>query len=93
MFAEPFLIKRQYTAVSTDLDADLDLELILTDGQTLTPGEPIACLRGSVRDLLTSERTILNIVGRLCGIASLTASILYTSPSPRDNRVSGIRRY
>lgn len=57
-----------------EFDADLDLELTLTDGQTLTPGEPIACLRGSVRDLLTSERTILNIVGRLCGIASLTAN-------------------
>ncbi|MDB4476779.1 carboxylating nicotinate-nucleotide diphosphorylase [Rhodopirellula sp.] len=57
-----------------EFDADLNLELALADGQLLTPGKPIATLRGSVRDLLTSERTILNIVGRLCGIASLTAS-------------------
>jgi len=59
-----------------EFDADLDLEIWLADGQCLTPGEPIATLRGSVRDLLTSERTILNILGRLCGIASLTARYL-----------------
>lgn len=59
--------------VLDEFDADLDLELLLRDGQRLTPGEPIAYLRGSVRDLLTSERTILNILGRLCGIATLTA--------------------
>ena len=29
-------------------------------------------LRGNVRDLLTSERTILNILSRLCGIATQT---------------------
>ncbi len=57
-----------------EFDADLDVELSLEDGQRLTPGKAIATLRGSVRDLLTSERTILNIVGRLCGIASLTAN-------------------
>ena len=56
-----------------EFDADLDLELLLRDGQRLTPGEPIAYLKGSVRDLLTSERTILNILGRLCGIATLAA--------------------
>ena len=57
-----------------EFDADLDLEITLSDGQLLIPGEPIATLQGSVRDLLTSERTILNILSRLCGIASLTAS-------------------
>lgn len=56
-----------------EFDADLEIELLQSDGQLLSSGKPIATLRGSVRDLLTSERTILNIVGRLCGIASLTA--------------------
>ena len=56
-----------------EFDADLDIDLALEDGQRLTPGKPIATLRGSVRDLLTSERTILNVVGRLCGIASMAA--------------------
>jgi nicotinate-nucleotide pyrophosphorylase (carboxylating) len=54
-----------------EFDADLDLELLSTDGQPLLPGQPIARLRGNVRDLLTSERTILNILSRLCGVATL----------------------
>ena len=55
-----------------EFDADLEQESLLADGEVLTPGQPIARLRGSVRDLLTSERTILNILSRLCGIATLT---------------------
>lgn len=55
-----------------EFDADLDVELNTADGGELVPGEPIATLRGSTRDLLTSERTILNILSRMCGVATLT---------------------
>ncbi len=55
-----------------EFDANLDAECLLADGEMLVPGEPIARLRGNVRDLLTSERTILNILSRLCGIATKT---------------------
>ncbi len=55
-----------------EFDADLDQERLVADGQPLVPGEPIATLRGNVRDLLTAERTILNILCRLCGIATTT---------------------
>lgn len=55
-----------------EFDADLDFDVAVQDGEPLMPGKPIATLRGAVRDLLTSERTILNVLGRLCGIATLT---------------------
>jgi nicotinate-nucleotide pyrophosphorylase (carboxylating) len=55
-----------------EFDADLEEERWIEDGDALVPGEPIARLRGNVRDLLTSERTILNILSRLCGIATQT---------------------
>ncbi len=55
-----------------EFDADLQEERLITDGDALVPGEPIAILRGNVRDLLTAERTILNIICRLCGIATMT---------------------
>lgn len=55
-----------------EFDADLEQESLMDDGQRLVPGEPIASLRGNTRDLLTSERTILNIISRLCGIATQT---------------------
>lgn len=55
-----------------EFDADLRTECLIEDGNSLVAGQPIAQLRGNVRDLLTSERTILNIISRLCGIATLT---------------------
>jgi nicotinate-nucleotide pyrophosphorylase (carboxylating) len=57
-----------------EFDADLALELLSEDGQRLVPGQPIARLRGNVRDLLTSERTILNVLSRMCGVATLVKS-------------------
>lgn len=55
-----------------EFDADLESECLIEDGQPLVAGTPIARLRGNVRDLLTAERTILNIICRLCGIATQT---------------------
>lgn len=43
-----------------------------SDGDFVSPGHVVATLAGSARDLLTGERTILNFVGRLSGVASLT---------------------
>ena len=47
-------------------------EPLAKDGQMVTAGTRLASLRGSARDLLTSERLILNFIGRLSGIATLT---------------------
>jgi len=55
-----------------EFDADLQAEILIQDGDCLVPGRPIARLVGNARDLLTSERTILNLLSRLCGIATLT---------------------
>lgn len=43
------------------------------DGQPLAPGETLGVISGPVRSMLTAERPILNIIGRLSGIATLTA--------------------
>jgi nicotinate-nucleotide pyrophosphorylase (carboxylating) len=42
------------------------------DGARVEPGEVLATVRGPVRDLLTAERTALNLLGHLSGIATLT---------------------
>jgi nicotinate-nucleotide pyrophosphorylase (carboxylating) len=42
------------------------------DGDAVAAGTVIATISGQARDLLTSERTILNMLGRLSGIATLT---------------------
>lgn len=55
-----------------EFDAELEHECLIEDGDPLVQRQPIARLKGNVRDLLTSERTILNIISRLCGIATQT---------------------
>lgn len=49
------------------------IEPIAHDGQTVSAGDPIALLRGPARDVLAVERPLLNLLGRLSGIATLTA--------------------
>ena len=55
-----------------EFDADLGSQSLAGDGEVMEAGRPIARLEGNVRDLLTAERTILNVLSRLCGVASLT---------------------
>lgn len=45
----------------------------VADGAKVERGTLIARLRGSARGLLTAERTLLNLIGRMSGIATLTA--------------------
>ena len=44
----------------------------LTDGDRVAPGDLLATVTGSLRDLLTAERTALNFLGHLSGVATLT---------------------
>ena len=47
-------------------------ENCLTDGQEAAPGMAMMTVRGPVVDLLKAERVALNLLQRLCGIATLT---------------------
>lgn len=55
-----------------EFDADLIVETLIDEGEPLVPGQPIVRLSGSARDLLTSERVLLNVLSRMCGVATLT---------------------
>lgn len=55
------------------VDPDATMEVQLGDGAVLAPGDVIATLSGAARSLLTAERTMLNFIGRLSGVATLTA--------------------
>jgi nicotinate-nucleotide pyrophosphorylase (carboxylating) len=51
----------------------IEIEPRLRDGTSVAAGDALAVLRGPLRDILSLERTALNLVGRLSGIATLTA--------------------
>jgi len=54
-------------------DCAAELDLVARDGATCEAGEVLWRLHGLLAPILGAERTLLNIVGRLCGIATLTA--------------------
>lgn len=54
------------------IDADVRFTLKKHDGAAFAPGDIIAELSGSARSILIAERTMLNFLGRLSGVASLT---------------------
>lgn len=59
-------------AVFILLDEDLTFTSRVDEGSTVERGTVVAELSGSARALLTAERTALNFLGRMSGIATLT---------------------
>jgi nicotinate-nucleotide pyrophosphorylase (carboxylating) len=55
------------------VDSRLQYEVLIKDGNAIKPGDIVAIVSGSVISILKAERTALNFLQRLSGIASLTA--------------------
>lgn len=58
------------------LDPGCQADVRLPDGQDAVAGQTIACVSAGARALLTGERTALNLLGRLCGIATATRDVV-----------------
>lgn len=54
------------------LDPEVEIERLVEDGQGVPPGTDLLRLRGRARAMLTAERSALNTVQHLSGIATLT---------------------
>lgn len=54
------------------LDADCELAPLLGEGDAAAAGAGVLRVHGRLRGLLSAERTALNLLQRLCGIATLT---------------------
>ncbi|CAO3362313.1 carboxylating nicotinate-nucleotide diphosphorylase [Azospirillum palustre] len=58
------------------LDPGISVTVERVDGDDVAPGGTIATLTGKARALLTAERTALNLMGRLSGIATATRALV-----------------
>ncbi|HUF78333.1 MAG TPA: carboxylating nicotinate-nucleotide diphosphorylase, partial [Thermoanaerobaculia bacterium] len=58
------------------LDPEVELELRSADGRDAAGGEILAVARGRLRPILSAERTALNLLGRLSGVATATRAIV-----------------
>ena len=54
------------------IDPTVRLEIHKGDGAAVKPGDIVAELNGSARSILTAERTMLNFIGRLSAVATMT---------------------
>jgi nicotinate-nucleotide pyrophosphorylase (carboxylating) len=68
-------------AVFLLLEDQINFRSTVSEGDEVTSGTVLANISGSARALLTGERTALNFLGRMSGIATLTRQFV--------NRVSG----
>ncbi len=55
------------------VDSTVDLTAHKQDGDILNAGDTVAVMQGDARSILIAERTMLNFLGRLSGVATLTA--------------------
>jgi nicotinate-nucleotide pyrophosphorylase (carboxylating) len=58
------------------VDPAITMRRHLSDGAAVEPGSLIATIEGPSRGLLTAERTALNFLGHLSGIATVTSGIV-----------------
>jgi nicotinate-nucleotide pyrophosphorylase (carboxylating) len=75
--------------------AELDPTAIFTpmaaEGQTISAGTALAHVSGAARAVLSAERTGLNLLGRLCGIATLTQDFVHAVKGTRA-RITDTRK-
>lgn len=57
------------------IDSSIDIKFMVADGDLVHSGEKLAVLRGDLHSLLSGERTALNYLQHMSGIATYTRSI------------------
>ena len=64
-----------FARVFTLLDSSMKVELLEKDGAVVTKGQLLAKLTGDIRTILSGERTALNYLQRMSGIATYTHNV------------------
>lgn len=72
-------------------DSSLVFESIVADGEEVKAGDCIATVKGSAKSILIVERTVLNFLQRLSGVATLTSEYV-AAVSDYDVRIVDTRK-
>ncbi|MCR3921905.1 MAG: carboxylating nicotinate-nucleotide diphosphorylase [Firmicutes bacterium] len=60
--------------VFNQVDPSIKIEKICLDGTAIKPGDQLMVMAGEVASLLKAERTALNFLQRMCGVATATCA-------------------
>lgn len=77
--------------VFDEMDCKATCQTLVEDGSVVSPGQQVAILAGPAREILSAERTILNFVGYLSGIAT-QASVFAEKVAGTKARVYDTRK-
>ena len=84
------------TACATEtfraVDASIAVEWQLCDGDEVHPGATLGTVTGRLAPILTAERTALNFLGHLSGIATLTAQYVAAASAAGSAKVWDTRK-
>ena len=85
-----------FTACVLTLDADAEVEWLVDEGQEVSPGTAVVRLAGHARALLSAERSALNFLQMMSGVATRTRAFVRAiegaSPNPRGCLVLDTRK-
>lgn len=62
--------------VFKQFDSKISIDIYIKDGSKLKPGDKVMLVKGKSRSLLSAERTALNFIQRMSGIATFTNKIV-----------------
>jgi nicotinate-nucleotide pyrophosphorylase (carboxylating) len=74
------------------LDAQLRFEAKVEEGARVAAGTTIFTVTGRARGILTAERVALNLIQRMCGIATTTRRYVDALPKGAKTRVTDTRK-
>lgn len=59
-----------------EIDSSLGVDVIAGEGYSVKKGEILLRVKGNTGSILTGERTVLNFLGRMCGVATRTNELV-----------------
>jgi nicotinate-nucleotide pyrophosphorylase (carboxylating) len=81
-----------FARVFYSVDPTLRVEELVADGAWVEAGTVLYCVEGAARSVLAGERTALNFVQRLAGIATLARRFVEQLPSGVNTRIVDTRK-
>ncbi len=81
-----------FARVFMRLDPNVVVEAHVDDGVRVAAGTKLWTARGRARAILSAERTALNLVQRMCAIATVTRTYVDAVPAGRKTRITDTRK-
>jgi nicotinate-nucleotide pyrophosphorylase (carboxylating) len=90
-WAEAHLVAREACVIAgvavaqevfLQVNPDLEVEACVADGGHVEAMTEVLVIKGSAKSILTAERTALNFIQRMCGVATITAEYVKAAANP-----------